>query len=219
VVYLAPASLFALRGTDGARLWSFPTDAYSDPVLVNGVIYLLGAGAHGEPSLFALRASDGTRVWESPGPSMGWLACDGHVVCAVSGSDMQAPPGEPGPPGQLWTWRASDGRPMFRSAGRPGFGPPVMAAGVVCVPAAGGLHAMRPRDGRALWRYPTTAPTRPAAAHGRIYTQTSARALVALNAADGSPAWHCPVRFTLGPVVADGAVYVSDHRTVCAIPA
>lgn len=219
-VYVAPTSLFAVRGSDGARLWSFPTDAASDPVLVNGVIYLLGSGAHGHPALLAVRASDGTRLWDSPGPGMGWLACDGHVVCAVSGSDMVPPPGEPGPPNQLWTWRASDGRPLWRSAANPEFGRPTMAAGIVYAPTSGGeLLAVRPSDGRTLWSYPTTAPTVPVAAHGRIYTGTSAHELVALNASDGTPVWHFPARFSLGPVVADDTVYVSDHTMVYAVPA
>jgi outer membrane protein assembly factor BamB len=218
-VYVAPTSLFAVRGSDGARLWSFPTDANSAPVLVNGVIYLLGAGAHGDPALLAIRASDGTKLWDSPGPPMGRLACDGHIVCAVSGSDMVPPPGEPPPPSQLWTWRASDGRPLWRSAANAGFGQPAMAAGIVYAPTSGELLALRPSDGRTLWSYPTTAPTVPVAAHGRIYTRTFAHELVALNASDGTPVWHFPARFTLGPVVAGDTVYVSDHTTVYAVRA
>jgi outer membrane protein assembly factor BamB len=212
-VYVAPTSLFAVRGRDGARLWSFPTDAHSAPVLVNGVIYLLGAGVQ------AIRASDGTKLWDSPGPGMGWVACDGHIVCAVSGSDMVPPPGEPSPPSQLWAWRASDGRPLWRSAANAGFGAPAMAAGIICAPTSGRLLAVRPSDGRTLWSYPTTAPSVPVAAHGRIYTRTSAHELVALNASDGTPVWHFPTRFTLGPVVADNTVYVSDHTTVYAVRA
>jgi outer membrane protein assembly factor BamB len=218
-VYVAPISLFAVRGSDGVRLWSFPTDANSAPVLVNGVIYLLGASAHGDPALLAVRASDGTKLWDSPGPPMGSLACDGHIVCAVSGSDMVQPPGEPPPPSQLWTWRASDGGPLWRSAADAEFGQPAIAAGIVCAPTSSGLLAVRPSDGRTLWSYPTTAPTVPVAAHGRIYTRTSAHELIALNASDGTPVWHFPARFTLGPVVADNTVYVSDHTMVYAVRA
>jgi outer membrane protein assembly factor BamB len=212
-VYVAPISLFAVRGRDGARLWSFPTDAHSAPVLVNDVIYLLGAGVQ------AIRASDGTKLWDSPGPAMGWVACDGRVVCAVSGSDMVPPPGEPSPPSQLWAWRASDGRPLWRSAANAGFGAPAMAAGIVCAHTNGRLLAVRPSNGRTLWSYPTTASSVPVAAHGRIYTRTSAHELVALRASDGTPVWHFPTRFTLGPVVAGNTVYVSDHTTVYAVRA
>jgi len=219
-VYVAPTSLFALRGGDGARLWSFPTDANSAPVLVNGVIYLLGTGTHGGPRLLAIRASDSVKLWDSPGPPMGWLACDGHVVCAVSGSDMEPPPGDAAPPSQMWTWRASDGRLLWRSAANAGFGgSPAMTAGIVCALTRGRLLAMNPRDGRALWSYPSTAPVPPAAARGRIYTRTSGHELVALSARDGTPVWHFPTRFTFGPIVSGNTVYVCDHTTVYAVPA
>jgi outer membrane protein assembly factor BamB len=219
-VYSAPTSLFALRDRDGARLWSFPTDANSAPLLVNGVIYLLGVGPQGGPVLLAIRASDGIGLWDSPGPRMGWLACDGQIVCAVSGSDMEPPPGDEAPPSQMWTWRASDGRPLWRSAANAGFSsPPAMTAGIACALTNRALLAVDPRDGRALWSYPATAPAPPVAAHGRIYTRTPAHELVALNARDGTPAWHCPTRYTFGPHVAGNTVYVCDHTTVYAIPA
>jgi outer membrane protein assembly factor BamB len=56
------------------------------PLLADGVIYVPGSSTHSNSSLMlAIRVSDGARLWESPGPGGGWLACDGKIVCAVSG--------------------------------------------------------------------------------------------------------------------------------------
>jgi outer membrane protein assembly factor BamB len=217
-VYVAPASLFALRSRDGTRLWSVATDASSAPVLVNGVIYLLGSGPQAGPVVMAIRASDGRLLWASPGPGMGWLACDGHIVCAVSGSDMEPPPGDGPQPSQLWTWRASDGKLLHKSASNAGFGAsPAMTTGIACALSNGTLLAIDPSSGRTLWSHPATAP--PVAAHGKIYTSTPAQGLIALNARDGTPLWHFPARLTLGPLIAGNTVYVCDHTTLYAVSA
>jgi hypothetical protein len=84
-------------------------------------------------------------LWESPGPGGGWLACDGTTVCAVSGlRDVGQITGSGGPfPSQMWTYRASDGKLMHRSALNAGYGAPVMTAGLVFAMNAGNRHAPR----------------------------------------------------------------------------
>lgn len=226
-VYAVQETLFALSSRDGTRLWSFPADASAmpAPILAGGVIYVLGNGMQGTV-VAAVRASDGARLWDSPGPGMGWLACDGTTVCAVSGlgADAQVT-GNGGPfPSQMWTYRASDGKLLYRSAFNAGYGPPAVTAGMAFAVTAGNGHrpaqlrAVDPGTGRTVWSYPG-ASTAPAAARGRIYTAGSAGALIALNAADGTPIWQCPIGVTLGPVIVGNTVYACDNTTVYAVPA
>ena len=227
-VYAVQETLFALSSRDGTRLWSFAANAGSmpAPVLAGGVIYLLGYGTQSNV-VVAIRASDGARLWESPGPGGGWLACDGSTVCAVSGvgPDVQIQ-GNAGPlPSQMWTYRASDGKLLYRSAANAGYSlPPAMTAGLAFARTAGNgrtpskLHAVDPGSGRTAWSYPG-ASAAPAAARGRIYTASPAGDLIALNASDGTPVWQCPIRFTLGPLVAGNTVYVCDNTTVYAVRA
>ena len=227
-VYAVQETLFALSSRHGTQLWSFAADAgaMDTPLLADGVLYVSGVAADNKTSVMrAIRPSDGTKLWESPG-SGGWLACDGKTVCAVAGigPDVQVQ-GNGGPfPSQLSTYRASDGKLLYRSAFSAGYGPPVMTAGMAFAINAGNgqtpqaLHAVDPGNGRTVWSYPGTSVT-PAAAHGRIYTASPAGDLIALNASDGTPVWQCPIRFTVGPVVAGNTVYVCDHTTVYAVRA
>jgi outer membrane protein assembly factor BamB len=227
-VYAVQETLFALSSRDGSRLWSYAANAGANPtpVLVNGVIYMLGLSLPSNSLLLAIRASDGARLWDSsPGPGGGWLACDGQTVCAVSGSDVQIQGNSEPPPTQLSTYRASDGKLLYRSAANAGFSAaPAMTAGMAFALNAGNAHTARelravdPSDGRTLWSYPG-ASAAPAAAHGRIYTASPAGDLVALNASDGTPVWQCPIRFTAGPLVAGNTVYVCDRTTVYAVRA
>jgi outer membrane protein assembly factor BamB len=214
-VYAVQETLFALRGRDGTQLWSYAAGAGAmpAPVLVNGVIYLLGGG------VLAIRASDGVKLWDSPGPGGGWLACDGNTVCAMSGTDAQVQGNADLPPPQLWTYQASDGRLLYKSAPDAGFNSaPAVTAGIACAFTIGKLTAVNPGNGRILWSYPTTG-TPPAAARGKIYTSTPEGDLVALNASDGTPAWQCPIRLTLGPLVAGNTVYACDNTTLYAVRA
>jgi outer membrane protein assembly factor BamB len=227
-VYAVQSSLSALSSRDGTRLWSYAADAGAmpAPILIDGVIYMLGAGTQSSDVL-AIRASDGVQLWASPGPGGGWLTCDGKTVCAVSGVGPGVQiSGNSGPmPSQLWTYRASDGKLLYRSAANAGYSlAPAMAAGMAFtmtaqdenIPAR--VHAMDPGNGRVAWSYPV-APVTPAAGRGRIYTASTTGDLMALNAGDGTPVWQCPVRFTVGPVVADDTVYVCDNTTLYAVRA
>jgi len=222
-VYIAPMSLCALSRRDGTLLWTVTTGVTSAPILINGVLYLLTAGSRRDPRVLAVRASDGTKLWDSPGPQTGWLASDGQILCAVSGSgvldpDAEPPPGDQPPPAQMWTWRASNGQLLWKSAPDAGFGAaPATTAGIACALTAGPLIAVDPASGRPLWTYPATSP--PVAANGKIYTTTPARHLIALNATDGTPAWTFPAPLTLGPLLADNTIYICDHTTIHAVPA
>jgi outer membrane protein assembly factor BamB len=219
-VYAVQETLFALRSRDGSQLWSYPADATAmpAPVLVNGVLYLLGSDRRGDAAVLAIRASDGVRLWDSPGPDMGWLACDGSTVCAISGIGMEPPANGVSPPTQLWTYQASDGRLLYKSAPDAGFNSaPAVTAGIACA-FTGKLNAVNPANGQILWSSRTTG-AQLAAARGRFYTSTPEGDLVALNAGDGAPVWQCPIRFTLGPVVAGNTIYVCDNTTLYAVRA
>jgi outer membrane protein assembly factor BamB len=224
-VYAVQSTLYALSSRDGTQLWSFAADASAmpAPLLADGVIYVLGYDA--QTKVMAIRASDGVELWESPGPGGGWLACDGKTVCAVSGVGPGVQfSGNAGPiPAQMWTYRASDGKLLYRSAANAGYSlPPVMSGGMAFALTAGDgptpskLHAVDPGNGRTAWSYPG-ASTGLAAARGRIYTTSPDGDLIALNASDGTPVWQCPIRFTLGPIVVGSIVYVCDNTTVYAV--
>ena len=228
-VYAVQETLFALSSRHGTRLWSFAANAgpMAYPLLAGGVIYVPGSSTLSTSSLMlAIRASDGVKLWESPGPDGGWLACDGTTVCAVSGlRDVGQITGNGGPfPSQMWTYRARDGKLLYRSALNAGYGPPVLTAGLAfAMNTANGhtpaeLHAVDPGNGRTVWSFPG-ASAAPAAARGRVYTTSAASHLIALNASDGTPVWQCPVRVTLGPVAAGNTVYVCDNTTVYAVQA
>ena len=216
-VYAGNGLLYALRGRDGALLWSFPADVTSDPVETHGVIYVLGANnaANGATAtvLRALRASDGTQLWNVPGPNGGSLATDGTVVCGVTGANLQ-------PGGQLWAWRASDGRRLWVSDADGGFGVPAMAGGAVYAVSAGGtLSALRASDGEQIWHHPASVTSAPALAHGVVYAHGTAGELLALRAADGHVLWRFPAPFSIGPIVAGPVVCVSDGARVYAVTA
>jgi outer membrane protein assembly factor BamB len=214
-VYVGNGLLTALRGRDGAPLWSFPADVTSDPVQTHGVIYVLGAnnaaGGATATVLRALRAGDGTQLWNVPGPDGGSLATDGTVVCGVAGANLQ-------PGGQLWAWRASDGRQLWVSDADGGFGVPAMAGGAVYVVSAGGtLSALRASDGKKIWAHPASVASAPALARGVVYARGTAGELLALHAADGHVLWQFPGPFSIGPVVAGPVVCVSDGARVYAV--
>jgi outer membrane protein assembly factor BamB len=195
-VYAVQSALYALSSRDGTQLWSFGANASAmpAPVLVDGIIYLLGYDT--QTTVMAIRASDGAELWQ----------------------------GNAGPiPSQMWTYRASDGKLLYRSAANAGYSlPPVMSGGMAFALTAGDghtpskLHAVDPGNGRAVWSYPG-ASTGLAAARGRIYTSSPDGSLIALNASDGTAVWQCPIRFTLGPIVVGSTVYVCDNTTVYAI--
>jgi outer membrane protein assembly factor BamB len=227
-VYAVAVALYALSRRHGTRLWSFSANARTAPLLADGVLYVPGYDTYDDIGLMlAIRASDGARLWDSPGPGGRWLACDGTTVCAVSGVDPDAqPPPDAGPGAtQMCTYRASDGKLLYRSAVNAGYcSQPAMTAGLAFALTAGDghipsrLHAVDPGTGQTAWSYPG-ASAAPAAARGRVYTASPAGDLIALNASDGTPVWQCPVRVTLGPVIAGHTVYVCDNTTVYAVPA
>ena len=216
-VYVGNGLLSALRGRDGAPLWSFPADVTSDPVETDGVIYVLGAnnpaGGTTATVLRALRAGDGAQLWNVPGPNGGSLATDGTVVCGVAGANLQ-------PGGQLWAWRARDGKQLWMSDADGGFGVPAMAGGAAYVVSAGGtLSALRASDGKLIWEHPASVASAPALAGGVVYARGTAGELLALRATDGHVLWQFPARFSIGPVVAGPVVCVSDGARVYAVTA
>lgn len=162
VVY-APASgrIYALRASDGARLWAATrantTGATPDQMAVgDGGIY----GKEGDGGVFALRASDGARLWsQSVNRSvMGLVEEQGRVDVA---SQLNV----------VYTLRASDGkllwsRPVDNFASWQADSLPYfVVAGVVYVGTDHGVvQAIRASDGAILWQYaipPTPVPAQP----------------------------------------------------------
>jgi tetratricopeptide (TPR) repeat protein len=66
VVYVVSVddSVYALKASDGSKLWSFPTGnrVVSSPVVTNGVVYVGSENG----SVYALKASDGSKLWSFP---------------------------------------------------------------------------------------------------------------------------------------------------------
>ena len=63
VVYVdsADGTLYALKASTGAKLWSFATNApmSSSPAVANGVVYV----GSDDYNLYALKASTGAKLW------------------------------------------------------------------------------------------------------------------------------------------------------------
>ena len=62
-----PPSLYAFRASDGTRIWQFPAEIASEPLVNAGIVYFL-SGFRSPYLLRAVQASDGKQIWASPAP-------------------------------------------------------------------------------------------------------------------------------------------------------
>ncbi|MGA2906050.1 MAG: PQQ-binding-like beta-propeller repeat protein [Candidatus Korobacteraceae bacterium] len=86
VVYLAFAdTLYALRVSDGSRIWQYSTGTSiaSAPVVANGVVYV------GADQTYALDAATGALRWQSPSVGTEYAAANG-VLYVAGGSALYA---------------------------------------------------------------------------------------------------------------------------------
>jgi len=194
-------NVYALRASDGKRLWKFTTGAkvQSKIAAADGAIY---AGSDDE-SVYALRASDGKRLWEySTGGSVeSQIAVADGAVYAGSSDET------------LWRLRASDGLRLWADAilGITGI---VVAGGTIYLGDSAHVRAVRASDGLRLWDFPAPAAgwTGIAVAGGIVYA-SNAHTVYALRASDGRRLWD----FQAGGLVesqiavAGGAVYAGSN--------
>jgi len=195
--------VYALRASDGRRLWAFPTGGpvQSAIAVAGGAVY---AGSN-DGSVYALRTGDGRRLWAFPtgDPVQSAITVAGDAVYAGSENET------------LYALRTGDGTRLwsvFTGAGAAGI--VVSGAAVYSGGAGGRLYALRASDGRRLWDSPIGAGAIGiAAAGGTVYAGSDDGRVYALRASSGTPLWDTA---TGGPVqsgiaVAGGAVYAGSE--------
>jgi outer membrane protein assembly factor BamB len=196
-------TLYAMNGTNGAKLWSYPTGApiVSSPAVANGLVYF-GSTAG---SFYALYATTGKLAWAVTGyaPISSSPAVVGNTVFFGAGDKVVALNATNG--GGGWT---------DTFAGQTYNTSPAVAGGVVYIgggtSTTGYVRALSASSGAGLWSI-TTSPgvTDPAYANSVLYYGTSS-GVAAADASSGVPLWSSSLpKNTRGPVVSDGAVYVT----------
>jgi uncharacterized protein YjbI with pentapeptide repeats/outer membrane protein assembly factor BamB len=227
VAYVASAKgpLTAVNAATGAAMWTWkepggwdstgtnPHDQLSQPVLLNGIVYLSVAGQ----GIVALRPP-GTLIWEShledavyPNPLVVDLSqptLAGGVLYATDGNNLYAVNTATGYP-------LAQAVPAPIQLNEPECGQPAVAGGVVYVRCGNGnLYAFTAPALKPLWTYavPGTAQTgRLAVSGGTVYLTTSSASgggLVAISASTHKKEWSVKTAATVNaPAIAGNVVY------------
>ena len=198
----ADGRVYALRASDGARRWDFPTGGpvQSRIAAVGGRVY---AGSN-DGRVYALRASDGTKAWAfaTGGPVESTIAVADRAVYAASEDAT------------LYALRAGDGSRLWstRVNGVTGI---AVAGGAVFACGADQVYALRASDGAPLWSSPTGAggATGIAVAGGVVYAGSNDGRVLALRASDGRSLWEFPAGGSVqsGIAVAGGMVCAGSN--------
>ncbi|HEY5355279.1 MAG TPA: PQQ-binding-like beta-propeller repeat protein [Streptosporangiaceae bacterium] len=205
--------VYALRASDGRRLWTFATRApvQSKIAAAGGRVY---AGSN-DASVYALRASDGARLWTFPagGTVQSSIVLAGPSVYLGSGDET------------VYALRARDGARLWGTALGGGATGIAVAGGTVIVGADdNAVHALRASDGHRIWDFPTGAggATGVAVAGGVAFVGSGDGHLCALRVRDGRKLWDASAGGAVesGVAVAAGLVYLgSNASTVLALRA
>jgi outer membrane protein assembly factor BamB len=213
VTYAAVGSegVYALRADDGHLLWhrQVAGTISSDPLLVNGIMYISSSAGEALSYTYALRASDGAQLWRYSSNSYAFPPAISGDVAYIS---------EQG--GHVVALRASDGYTLWRaSTAAPVYGAPLLMSGVVYAGAAssyygqnngpGYIYALHASDGRTLWRVTTdSSPYISMTMNGAVYASTN-NALFALRASDGHMLWRQSIDTSIDPqlMVVNGVMY------------
>jgi outer membrane protein assembly factor BamB len=199
-------------------------DGWSDPAVVNGVVYIGESGYYTELNghridqvlwggVFALNASSGDKLWNygingfvesSPAVVNGVVyvgSSDNHVYAlnATNGA-------------QLWNFTC------YRVESSP-----AVVDGIVYVGSLDhNVYALNASSGDKLWNYPTGhwVGSSPAVVNGVVYVGSSDNHVYALNATNGAQLWNYPTGGgASSPAVIDGVVYVSAGNNFYALNA
>lgn len=212
VVYVcADGSVSALRGSDGALLWSHRVGTPGSPFIVDGVLYV----GNLQGAVYALRTSDGSQLWRHSTPTL-----DATIVAVADGLIYTRADG-------LYVLRTSDGSvawhaPAFQNVIRP----VVVTDGKVYVSVREGrtTAVLRSSDGKPLRSLPLSGDL--LAANGFVYI-LGQEELSAVRASDDKVLWHfqpgsgCPMNSEFSSIY-DGTIYEIDSQQtsdVCAFRA
>jgi len=194
----APFEQYALRASNGAKLWS------SSSLTVvqsgnKGIVY--GVGADG---LYAIHAADGQQLWHfrlqypDPPSQQYRLAVDGETVYTSDKTGtVYAVSAENG--NKLWSFATREG-----SSGIAAEGDVAYFCGWVS-----GVYAIR--AGRQVWRMHIRALTGPVVSGKLVYVSSFSK-LYALRAADGVKEWEFPLNINSElSAISNGIVYVRNR--------
>ena len=195
--------VYAVRASDGRRLWNFQGDGLASQV-ANGIVYVTTGNPGSTTTVNALRVRDGKRLWS--------FAVEGSTYPpAVFGGIVYVSPGP-----VLSALRADDGKTLWTFSGDGAF-PFSVANGLVYVtsgtsPAT--LSVLRASDGAVLWSkqdvFTYIGGYAMAVAGNTVYVGASSNRVDALRSSDGSRKWSCSVNGS--PILAASlhALYVAD---------
>jgi len=221
VVYTSTTALagflFALNAKTGNELWSKsigPSEFWSSPAVVNGVVYV-GTEEYTlnrNNGVYALNAKNGGQLWNySSGYSVeASPVVVGGVVYFVTDN------------GDLYALSAKTGLDIWNSAlFGVGDSSPAVVGGVVYVGSEdGNVYALNATSGAKLWNYTTGNGTlsTPAVVGGIVYVGSSDGNIYALDEASGAKLWSYNTIGAVGsPVVVNGILYVGGGESVYAL--
>ena len=202
VIYtISDGELYALRASDGRKLWNSKYLGYLAGSADGAVVYAAGPYA-----LYALRASNGSKIWRAPIANLSGLAMADGVIYAADGY------------GDIYALRASDGARLWSFIPSQGEPSGVAAAGDVVYTGGSnqGASVYALRAGNQIWKSPIgSVSLGPEIAGDIVYVTAAADVgarLHALHASDGTKLWTSPlnVQTDTPPVITADRLYISD---------
>jgi len=198
---------FALRASDGGRIWGTGPGNAPKGVVVAGDVLYLGSTASG---VFALRTANGDPIWhaDTNGPVVSGIALGPGAVYAGSYD------------GNVYGLRIGDGHKLWSfPAGSPVNSGIAAADGVVCAGTDHGyVYGLSASHGDRLWAFPVGGRMGSGIvmANGVVYFGGWDNKVHALRASTGHKIWEYTTGGIVqsGIVVAGGVVYVGsdDHK-------
>ena len=190
--------IYALRASDGAVVWTYPTSdfVFDAPKVVDGVVY----GSDFIDGLIALRASDGKLLWSRP-DMVGTPTIVQGVIYLYGRDD------------RFHALSARDGSQIWQGGQIP-CGAPTVSDGVIYIGGTAGMVALRASDCKLLWRSKTHFDTQhvfstPLVSQGVIFVRVFCTygsifcedQVLALKASDGSVYWSKTLVLPSDPVL------------------
>jgi outer membrane protein assembly factor BamB len=193
-------AVYAIRASDGAKLWSFATSqGESSGVEVSGnAVYT--AGANQGASVYALHA--GTELWRSPiSPVYTGPKVAGGIVYVATNV------------GILHALRASDGTEIWTVPMELDLtGAVITNDKLYIADIHGPLYALSPKNGAKFWSFPADTASRPILAGDVVYI-AGERAAYALHARDGTKIWNFAADNGINAIAsAADKVYVASNN-------
>ena len=193
---------YALRASDGAKLWSSSSLTYAGSA-GKGMVYATGADG-----LYAVRAIDGQQLWHFKlqypfvGAQDGYgMAVDGNIIYTA---DQQ---------GVVYGVRAENGNELWSFPTRQGsLG--IAAAGGIAYFCGWSSSVYAIRVGREVWRSPvrTSAYSLGPVVAGRLVYVSGDTKLYAFHATNGAEEWEFPLNDSRLSAVSNSSVYLSSFK-------